>query len=121
MTPRQMIDEWYDGRDPMLGAVIVARQSGGDITPSDALRSGLLPLGWDTGAAHGHGGLLTNSVRLSDRMPERIAKARADIERWNFELDVRARCAARTVEHIKAAAEKVREWQTQIWQLLTRS
>lgn len=66
-----------DSPDPIIGAMIVAK-SHGELTPGDCLRVGLLPLGWE----HGNG-LPSTGVRMSDRMPERIAKARADIEEWN--------------------------------------
>ena len=84
MTWRESVNEWFSGNDPVFGAMLVAKQAAGDITPSDAVRCGLMPAGWIL-AGTGHGGLLTNSVRMSDLMPDRIRRARASIDMFDRE------------------------------------
>ena len=84
MTWRDSVQDWFSGYDPIAGAMLVAKQTGGEMTPGDCLRAGLLPAGWILAGA-GHGGPLTNSVRMSDLMPDRIRRARASIDMFDRE------------------------------------
>ena len=76
-----MIREYgcLDKPDPIIGAMIMAR-SHGELTPGDCLRVGLLPLGWERG-----NGLPSTCVRISERDPGRIERAKQFIEEWDRE------------------------------------
>ena len=78
---RESIAEWHNGHDPIHGAIQVAARCT-ELTPSDCLRAGLLPLGWETGCSVRG---VINEVKISDRDPERIERARQSIREWDNE------------------------------------
>ena len=81
VTKRESIEQWHNGYDPIFAAIQVAATCT-ELTPGDCLRAGLLPLGWDTGCSVRG---VVNEVKISDRDPERIERARQSIREWNCE------------------------------------
>ena len=81
VTKRESIEQWYNGYDPIFGAIQVAAKCT-ELTPGDCLRAGLLPLGWDTGCSVRG---VVNEVKISDRDPERIERAQQFIMEWDSE------------------------------------
>ena len=85
MTRDDYITDWCTGFDTGAHAMQYANQSGGRVSPADVMFGGHTLPGF---SAPVHP--VASGRRMSDLMPERMARARADIEQWNLEQSLSA-------------------------------
>ena len=80
MTWRESVNEWFRGYDPIHAAIMVAKKSGGELTPGDCLRLNLIPQGYDKGNS------VSSGLRMSEVDPKRIERAKFFINQWKKEM-----------------------------------
>lgn len=116
MTPREYIDDWHSGPDPIYGAMAVARQSGGEMTPGDCLRIGMVPAGWYRTHRYAVAG---DHPQMRDTIyGARLDKARRDIEDTDRAFRAATLAADITPDELNECIRILRVWAKSQQQLL---